>query len=80
MAPTLQSGQASKNVNNRSGQADDTVDNQAGEGPSTAPPIDTPDTANGGKGAAAEAGNPNDTDEELEAATAHNQEVIDRQQ
>ncbi|SLM33361.1 Ribonuclease H-like domain [Lasallia pustulata] len=41
--------------------------------------IDTPDTANGGEGAAAEAGNSNDTDDDIEAATAHNQEVIDCQ-
>ncbi|SLM37484.1 prolyl oligopeptidase [Lasallia pustulata] len=43
-------------------------------------PDNTPDTANGGEGAAAEAGNSNDTDDDVEAATAHNQEVIDRQQ
>ena len=69
MAPTLQSGQASKTANN-----------QAGVGPSTIPVIDTPDTANGGDGEAAKAGNPNDTDKDLEASTAHKQEVIDRQQ
>ena len=57
----------------RSGQASETVDDQ------TAPAIDTPDTANGGEGAAAEAGNSNDTDDDVEAATAHNQEVIDHQ-
>ena len=73
MAPTLRSGQASETVDNRSGQASKTVDDQ------TAPAIDTPDTANGGEGAAAEAGNSNDTDDNVEAATAHNQEVIDRQ-
>ena len=73
MAPTLRSGQASKTVDNRSGQASETVDDQ------TAPAIDTPDTANGAEGAAAEAGNSNDTDDDVEAATAHNQEVIDRQ-
>ncbi|SLM34690.1 P-loop containing nucleoside triphosphate hydrolase [Lasallia pustulata] len=73
MAPTLRSGQASKTVDNRSSQASKTVDDQ------TAPAIDTPDTANGGEGAAAEAGNSNDTDDDVEAATAHNQEVIDRQ-
>ncbi|SLM38755.1 hypothetical protein LPUS_09079 [Lasallia pustulata] len=56
------------------GQASKTVDDQ------TAPAIDTPDTANGSKGAAAKAGNSNDTDDDVEAATAHNQEVIDRQQ
>ena len=69
MAPTLWSSQASKTANN-----------QAGVGPSTILVIDTPDTANGGNGEAVEAGNPNDTDKDLEAATAHNQEVIDRQQ
>ena len=42
--------------------------------------IDTLDTANGSEGAAAKAGNSNDTDNDIEAATAHNQEVIDRQQ
>ena len=73
MAPTLQSGQASKTVDNQSGQASKTVSDQ------TAPAIDTPDTANGGKGAAAKAGNSNDTDDNVEAATAHNQEVIDHQ-
>ena len=57
----------------RSGQASETVDDQ------TAPAIDTPDTANSGEGAAAKAGNSNDTDDDVEAATAHNQEVIDRQ-
>ena len=79
MAPILRSGQASKNVDNQSGQNDNTVDDQAGEGPSTAPAIDTPDTANGGEGETIKAGKPNDTDNDEEAATAHNQEVIDRQ-
>ena len=69
MAPTLWSGQASK-----------TADNHAGVGPSTIPVIDTPETANGGNGEAVKADNPNDTDKEIEASTAHNQEVIDRQQ
>ena len=73
MAPTLQSGQASKTVDNQSGQASETVDDQ------TAPAIDTPDTANGGEGAAAKAGNSNDTNNNIEAATAHNQEVIEHQ-
>ena len=59
MAPTLRSGQASETVDNRSGQASETVDDQ------TAPAIDTPDTANGGKGAAAKAGNSNDTDDNI---------------
>ena len=68
MAPTLQSGQASK-----------TADNQSGVGLSTIPVIDTPDTANGGDGKAVKAGNSNDTDDDVEAATAHNQEVIDCQ-
>ncbi|KAA6406844.1 MAG: hypothetical protein FRX48_09342 [Lasallia pustulata] len=54
--------------------ASKTVDNQ------TAPAIATLNTTNGGKGAAAEAGNSNDTNNDIEAATAHNQEVIDRQQ
>ena len=76
MAPTLRT----KTVNNQSGQASKTVDNQAREGPSTAPAINTPDTANSGKGAAAKAGKPNDDDNNDEVATAHNQEVIDRQQ
>ena len=53
-------------------QASITVDNQAGTGPSTIPVIDTPDTANNGNGEAVEADGPNDTDKELEAATAHN--------
>ena len=69
MAPTLRSGQMSK-----------TADNHAGVSPSTIPVIDTPETVNGGDGEAVEADNPNDTDEEIEASTAHNQEVIDRQQ
>ena len=69
MAPTLQSGQASE-----------TADNHAGVGPSTIPVIDTPDTVNGGDGKAVKAGNSNDTNNNVEAATAHNQEVIDRQQ
>ena len=73
MAPTLRSGQASKTVDNQSGQASKTVDDQ------TAPAIDIPDTANGGEGAAAKAGNSNDTDNNVKAATAHNQEVIDCQ-
>ena len=68
IAPTLQSGQASK-----------TADNHAGVGPSTIPVIDTSETANSGDGEAVEADNPNDTDKEIEASTAHNQEVIDRQ-
>ena len=63
----------------RSGQASETADNHAGVGPSTIPVIDTPDTANGGDGKAVKAGNSNDTDDNVEAATAHNQEVIDRQ-
>ena len=74
MAPTHRSGHASKTVDNCSGQASKTVDDQ------TAPAIDTPDTINSSKGAAAEASNSNDTDDDVEAATAHNQEVIDRQQ
>ena len=49
-------------------------------GPSTIPVIDTPDTANSGNSEAVEAGNPNDTNKDLEVATAHNQEVIDYQQ
>ena len=69
MAPTLQSGQASK-----------TADNHTGVGPLTIPVIDTPETANSGDGEAVEADNPNDTDKEIEASTGHNQEVIDRQQ
>ena len=68
MAPTLQSGQASK-----------TADNHAGVGPSTVPVIDTPETANGGDSEAVKAGNINETDDDVEAATAHNQEVFDRQ-
>ena len=69
MAPTLQSCQTSK-----------TADNHASVGPSTIPVIDTSDTANGGNGEAVKAGNSNDTDNNVEAATAYNQEVIDRQQ
>ena len=69
MPPTLQSGQTSK-----------TADNHTGVGPSTVPVIDTPETAIGGNGEAVKVDNPSDTDEEIEAATAHNQEVIDRQQ
>ena len=68
MAPTLRSGQASK-----------TADNHAGVGPSTIPVIDTPETANGGDSEAVKADNSDNTDEEIEASTAHNQEVIDRQ-
>ncbi|SLM34496.1 hypothetical protein LPUS_03277 [Lasallia pustulata] len=49
------------------------------EGPSTIPVIDTSETANSGDGEAVEADNPNDTDKEIEASTAHNQEVIDCQ-
>ncbi|KAA6409463.1 MAG: hypothetical protein FRX48_07017 [Lasallia pustulata] len=64
---------AGKTVDNRSGEASKTVNDQ------TAPAIDTPDTANSGEGAAAKAGNSNDTDNNIEAATAHNQEVIDCQ-
>ena len=41
--------------------------------------IDIPETANSSDGEAVKADNPNDTDKEIEAATAHNQEVIDRQ-
>ena len=60
MAPTL-----------RSGQTSETADNHAGVGPSTIPVIDTPDTANGGGSEAVEAGNSNDTDNDVEAATAY---------
>ena len=74
MASTLQSCQASK-----------TVDNQAEAGPSTSrstiPVIDTPTSYivdNDSEHIAA--GNLNDTIEDLEAVTAHNQEVIERQQ
>ena len=69
MAPTLQSSQASKAANNH-----------AGVGPLTIPVIDIPDTTNGGDGEDVKANNPNDTNKDVEAATAHNQEVIDRQQ
>ena len=68
MAPILQSGQTSETANNH-----------AGVGPSTVPVIDTPETANSGNGEAVKADNPNNTDKEIEASTAHNQEVIDRQ-
>ena len=68
MAPTLQFHQASETVNN-----------QAGTGPSTIPVIDTPDTANNGNDEAVEADGPNDTDKDLEAVTAHKQEIIDHQ-
>ena len=68
MARTLWSGQASK-----------TADNHAGVGPSTVPVIDTPETTNGGNGKAIKADKPNDIDEETEASTAHNQEVINCQ-
>ena len=61
MAPTLRSGQASK-----------TADNYAGVGPSTIPVIDIRDTVNSSKGEAVKAGNANDTDDDVEAATAHN--------
>ncbi|SLM35277.1 hypothetical protein LPUS_04446 [Lasallia pustulata] len=57
----------------------ETADNHAGVGPSTIPVIDTPETANGSNGEAVKAGNSNDTNNNVEAATAHNQEVIDRQ-
>ena len=63
----------------KSGQASKTANNHAGVGPSTVPVIDTPETANGGNSEAVEVDNPNDTDKEIEASTAHNQEVIDRQ-
>ena len=69
MAPMLQSSQASK-----------TADNYASVGPSTVPVIDIPETANSGNSEAVKADNPNDTDKEIEASTAHSQEVIDRQQ
>ena len=51
----------------------------AGVGPSTVPVIDTTETATGGNGEAVKADNPNNTDKEIEAFTAHNQEVIDHQ-
>ena len=66
MALTLWSGQASK-----------TADNHAGVGPLTIPVIDTIENTNSGNGEAVKADNPNNTDEEIEASTAHNQEVID---
>ena len=69
VAPMLQSGQTSK-----------TADNHADVGPSTVPVIDTPETANNGNSEAVKADNPNDTNKEIKAFTAHNQEVIDRQQ
>ena len=68
MAPMLQSSQASK-----------TADSHAGVGPSTIPVIDTPDTVNGGDGEAVKEGNSDNTNDNVEAATAHNQEVINRQ-
>ena len=68
MAPILRSGQTSKTANNH-----------VGVGPSTIPVIDTPDTANGSDSEAVKADNPNDTNKDVEAAMAHNQEVIDRQ-
>ena len=74
MAPTLQSCQASE-----------TVDNQAEAGPSTSrstiPVINTltSDIIDDNSEHIA-AGNLNNTIEDLEAVTAHNQEVIERQQ
>ena len=74
MAPTLQSHQASETVNN-----------QAEAGPltsrSTLPVINTPTSGivdNNNEHITA--GNPDDTIEDLEAVTAHNQEVIKCQQ
>ncbi len=73
MAPTL-----------RSRQASETVDNQAEAGPSTSrstlPVANTPTSGivdDDDEHIAA--GNPDDTIEDLEAVTAHNQEVIERQ-
>ena len=74
MASTLQSCQASKTVNN-----------QAEAGPSTSrstlSAVDTPtsDIVNNDDEHIA-AGNPDDTIKDLEAVTAHNQEVIECQQ
>ena len=74
MAPTLQSRQASETVNN-----------QAEAGPSTSrstlPVTNTPTSGIvDDDDEHITAGNPDDTIEDLEAVTAHNQEVIERQQ
>ena len=69
----------------QSHQASETVNNQAEAGPSTSrstlPVTNTPTSGivdNDDEHIAA--GNPNNTIEDLEAVTAHNQEVIERQQ
>ena len=69
----------------QSHQASETVDNQAEAGPSTSrstlPVTNTPTSGifdDDDEHIAA--GNPNNTIEDLEAVTAHNQEVIKRQQ
>ena len=74
MASTLQSHQASE-----------TVDNQAEAGPSTSrSTLPVANTSTSGivddDNEHITAGNPDDTIEDLEAVTAHNQEVIERQQ